>query len=130
MKLASIFSTATGDRIAFNKTNIMRRAYQLGRFALAMCRTAAQRHEQLSKWLRRAWQEARDEARAIRLAAEYSASLKASIEARAREAAAVAASYGNDAETIRNALTSETMRDRMNFAAVDRLRGALASLPA
>lgn len=130
MQLVSTFSTATGSRIAFDMAAIMRRAHQLGRFALAMCRTAAERHAQLSIWLRRAWREAHDEARALRFAADYLAGRKASIEAAAREAAAIAASYGNDAETIRNAITSETMRDRMNFAAVDRLKSALASLTA
>lgn len=129
MQLVSDFSPAT-SRATFDKAAIMRRAYQLGRFALAMCRTPAERNEQRSRWLSRAWQEARDEAAALRSAAEYSASLKAGIEARAREAAAVAASYGNDAQAIRNAITSESMRDRMNFAAVARLETALASLNA
>ena len=48
----------------------MRRAHHEGRFARQMCRTAAERHASLSPWLKRAWLDAKREARDLLQARE------------------------------------------------------------
>lgn len=126
MALAAQNSTG----ITFNKAAIMRRAFQHARFALMICHTAAQRNEQRSRALRKAWAEAKGEAHRLRQDAEQEAHTRAALAARAAESVKLAASFGNDAAAIRQAIASENYRDRLNFAAVDRLQAALAIIGA
>lgn len=111
--------------ITFNKAAIMRRAFHHARFALMICHTAAQRNEQRSRALRKAWAEAKSEAYTLRQRGEQEARTLADLAARAAESVKLAASFGNDAAAIRQAIASENYRDRVNFAAVDRLQAAL-----
>ncbi|RXT46097.1 hypothetical protein B6S44_24970 [Bosea sp. Tri-44] len=126
MALAAQNSTG----IVFEKAAIMRRAFQHARFALMICHTAAQRNEQRSRALRKAWAEAKSEAYTLRQRAEQEARTRAALAARAVESARLAASFGNDAAAIQQAIASEHYRDRMNFAAVDRLHTALNQIGA
>jgi predicted amino acid dehydrogenase len=121
------FHNANGP--AFNKAAIMGWAHREGRFALRMCRTLAERRQQLSLWLRKAWATAKAKAAELLRAAERTVATRADLAARAAQADALAASYGS-ADASRQAITSEHYRDRMNFAAVDRLEAALSSLNA
>jgi uncharacterized protein (UPF0335 family) len=125
-----LLTTLTADRLAFDKAAIMRHAHHEGRFALAACRTIAERRRQLSIWLRKAWAVAKGEASELRQRAEREADVRAALAQRARDAIVLAASYGNDAAAIRQAIASEHYRDRMNFAAVDRLQAALNQIGA
>lgn len=126
----SLVSNMNG-RIAFDKAAIMRRAHHEGRFALAMCRTVAERRQQLSLWLRKAWALAKSEARDLIRAAEIEAGyVWAALAERAREAVALAASFGNDADTIRREIDREHYRQHFNPARIDALRGALATIGA
>lgn len=118
-------ATSSAGRIAFDKAAIMRRAHHEGRFALAACRTIAERRRQLSIWLRKAWTVAKGEASELRQRAERETEVRAALAERARDAVALASSYGNDAAAIGQAIASEHYRERMNFAAVDRLQAAL-----
>jgi hypothetical protein len=117
----------TSDQIAFDKGAIMRRAHHEGRFALRMRRTIAQRRAQLSHWLKRAWKEAKREAAALLVRIEQAAQLRIALAERARQSVALVASYGG-AEGIRQAIASEQMRDRMDFAAIAKLEAALATI--
>jgi hypothetical protein len=123
-----LLSFSTSDRIFFNKSAIMRRAFQLGRYALQLCHSAADRNRQRSRWLTRAWAEAKSEARDIARRMERDAGMRLRMAERARENAALAASFGNDPTAIKNAILRETMRDRMNFTAVARLEAALVAI--
>jgi hypothetical protein len=115
--------------IAFDKAAIMRRACAEGRFALRMCRTIAERRQQLSHWLRKAWKLAKGEAAALRRRAEdEGASLRALI-ARAAEAVALVAAHGG-AEGIRQAIEAEHYRQHFNGARIETLRAALSSIGA
>lgn len=78
----------------------------------------------------KAWAQAKSKAFNLNLRMEIDATSLRDLTARAGEAVPLPGRYGNDAEAIRQDITSETMRDRKNSAAVDRLEGALASLPA
>ncbi len=118
-------ATLTAGRIAFDKAAIMRRAFLHIRFALQLCHTDAQRNEQRARGLRKAWREAKAEAYTLRQRAEQEDRTRAALAARAAESAKLAASFGNDAAAIRQAIASENYRDRVNFAAVDRLQAAL-----
>jgi hypothetical protein len=118
----------SAGRIAFDKSAIMRRVYDAGRFAFAACRTLAERREQLSRWLRKVWREAKAEATSIARRIEADAAVRRDLAARAAEAVALAGRYGNDADAIRQAIASESYRERMNFVAVDRLQAALATV--
>lgn len=118
------------DRIVFDKAAIMRRAFQHARFALMICHTAAQRNEQRSRALRKAWAEAKSEAYTLRQRAEQEVRTRAALAARAAESAKVAAQFGNSAAAIRLAIASENYRDRVSFAAVDRLHAALNQIGA
>lgn len=118
-------ATFTIGRIAFDKAAIMRRAFQHARFALMICHTAAQRNEQRSRALRKAWAEAKSDAYTLRQRAEQEARTRADLAARAVESVKLAASFGNDTAAIRQAIASENYRDRVSFAAVDRLQAAL-----
>lgn len=126
--------SANGSRIAFDKAAIMRRAYQLGRFALQLCRArrepAAERNRMLSRFLTKAWAEAKAEARELARRIERDAETHAFLAERAKANAALAATFGNDRTAIETAIAGEHMRDRMNFAAVDRLHAALNHLGA
>lgn len=115
----------SAGRIVFDKAAIMRRAFQHARFALMICHTAAQRNEQRSRALRKAWAEAKSEAYTLRQRAEQEARTRADLAARAVESAKLAGTFNNDASAIRQAIASEKYRDRLNFAAVDRLQAAL-----
>jgi hypothetical protein len=123
-------ATLASNRITFDKAAIMRRAFQHARFALMICHTAAQRNEQRSRALRRAWAEAKAEAYTLRQRAEQEARTRAALAERAADNVKLAASFGNDAAAIRQAIASENYRDRVNFAAVDRLQAALNHLGA
>jgi hypothetical protein len=114
--------------ITFDKAAIMRRAFLHIRFALQLCHTDAQRNDQRARGLRKAWAEAKREACTLRQRAEQEVRTLAALAARAVESAKVAASYGNDAAAIRQAIMSENYRDRVNFAAVDRLQAALGHI--
>jgi hypothetical protein len=127
---APLASLSTGNRIAFDKGAIMRRAYDAGRFALAACRTAADRRAQMSRWLRKAWQEAKAQAAAVLAAARHQADVQAALAQRAREAAAVAAQFGNDAVALRFEIEREHRRQHFQPARIDALRVALASMGA
>lgn len=116
--------------ITFDKAAIMRRAFQHARFALMICHTAAHRNEQRSRALRKAWAEAKSEAYTLRQRAEQDARTRAALAARAVESAKLAAAFGNSAAGIRQAIASENYRDRVNFAAVDRLQAALTHIGA
>jgi hypothetical protein len=120
--------TTADDRTAFNMAAIMRRAFQLGRFALQLCRSVAERNQQRSRWLKKAWAEAKSEVREFARHRERDAQMRAMLAASARESAALAASLGNNAIAIQNALQREMMRDHMNFAAVARLEAALVAI--
>lgn len=119
------FATLTAGRPTFDKSAVMHRSFQHARFALQLCHTAAQRNEQRSRALRKAWAEAKGEAYTLRQRAEQEARTRADLAARAVESAKVAAQFGNSAASIRQAIVSENYRDRVNFAAVDRLQAAL-----
>lgn len=125
-----LIATLTSSRITFNKSALMRRAYEHARLALKLCRTAEARNEQRSRALRKAWAEAKREASALIDQAEQEARTRAALAARAAEAVALAASYGRDADAIHQAIASEHSRDRLNFARVDRLTAALSSIGA
>jgi len=121
-------ATLASGRITFDKAAIMRRAFHHARFALMICHTAAQRNEQRSRALRKAWSEAKAEAYTLRQRAEQEARTRADLAARAVESAKVAAQFANSAAAIRQAIASENYRDHVNFAAVDRLQAALNHL--
>lgn len=121
MSLANLIA----DRITFDKAAIMRRAFEHARFALMISHTAAQRNEQRSRALRKAWAEAKSEAYTLRQRSEQEGRTRADLAARAVESAKLAASFGNDAAALRQAIASENYRDHVNFAAVDRLQAAL-----
>lgn len=123
MRLATLIA----DRIAFDKGAIMRRAHHEGRFALRMCRTVAQRRAQISHWLKLAWKEAKREAAALVARIEQAAQLRIALAERARQSVALVASYGG-AEGVRQAIASEQMRDRMDFATIAKLEAALAAV--
>lgn len=123
-------TTRSAGRLTFDKAAIMRRAFQHARFALMICHTAAQRNGQRSRALRKAWAEAKSEAYTLRQPAEQDARTRAALAARAAESAKVAAQFGNSAAAIRLAIASENYRDRVNFAAVDRLQAALNAIAA
>lgn len=122
-----LLTSQADGRNAFNMSAIMRRAFQLGRFALQLCRTVAERNLQRSRWLKKAWAEAKSEAREFARKKVLDAEMRAALAASARDSAALAASLGNNPIAIRDALLRETTRDRMNFAAVARLEGALVA---
>lgn len=115
-----------GDRPIFVRASIMMRAHELGWFALAMCRTAKDRDQQRSRWLKRAWAEAMREFRERVTQRNRAAEHRLAFAADLPETIAVAARYGDDRCRIEQALASETMRDRMNFAVVAQLETALA----
>ncbi len=115
------------DRIRFDHAAIMRRAHGQGRFALRMCRTVAARRQQLSHWLRKAWQAAKAEAADLLRRAERDAAVRRDLAARAAAAVTLAASYGS-AEAIRREIEAENYRQHFNAARVADLRDALATL--
>lgn len=116
--------------ITFDKAAIMRRAFQHARFALQLCRTPEARNEQRSRALRKAWAEAKREASALIDLAAQEARTRAALAARAAESASLAAQFGNGAAAIRQAIASEHYRERINFAAIDRLQAALNQIGA
>jgi hypothetical protein len=120
--------TAADGRTIFNMSAIMRRAFQLGRFALQLCRSTLERNRQRSHWLKRAWAEAKREVAEFARRQAREAEVRIALAASARESAALAASLGNNPLAIQNALLRETMRDRMNFPAVARLEAALVAI--
>lgn len=115
------------DRITFDRAAIMRRAHTEGRFALAICRTMTARRQQLSHWLRKAWQAAKAEAADLLRRAERDAAVRRDLAARAAAAVALAASYGS-AEAIRQEIEAENYRQHFNFARIADLQDALATL--
>lgn len=125
-----LLASLTAGRIAFNKADIMRRAYHEGRFALRMCQNIMERRAQLSIWLRKAWAAAKAEAFELRRAQERAAAVAAFTAQAEREAAALACSFYNDANAIRWEIQREHYRQHFNGARIDALRGALASIGA
>lgn len=128
MSLAAL----SAGRIAFDKPAIMRRAAEHARFALQLWRArrepASERNRILSRTLTKAWAEAKRDARDLARRIESDTIWQRDLAARAAEAVALAGRYGNDADAIRQAIASESYRERMNFAAVDRLNAALATV--
>jgi hypothetical protein len=124
---------ASHHGVAYDKAAIMRRAYQHGRFALQLSRArrepAAERFRIPSRALTKAWAEAKQEAVSLRRHAEQAEASRAALAERARESVALASHYGST-DAIREAIQSEHYRDRMNFAAVDRLEAALSHIGA
>lgn len=124
---------ASHHGVTFDKAAIMRRAYQHGRFALQLSRArrepASERNRMLSRFLTKAWAEAKAEARDIVRSVERQAETRAFLAERAKANAAIVAQHGG-AEGLRQAIESERYRQHMNFAAVDRLQAALASIGA
>lgn len=125
----SLASLTVHGRPAFDKGAIMRRAHEAGRFALAACRTAAERRAQMSRWLRKAWQEAKAQAYRVEQDAKEALRIRAVAAVDAARSAALAASYGSRA-AVETALASEHMRDHADFRAIDRLSAALATFGA
>lgn len=125
-----LLATLSAGRIAFSKAAIMRWAYREGRFAFAMCRNIRQRREQLSNWLRKAWVAAKAEAYELRGNEERAAAVAAFTADAQREAAALAASFQNDADAIRWEIQREYYRQHFDSARFDALSGALASIGA
>lgn len=123
-------ATLAAGRVAFNLSAIMRRAHHEGRFARQMCRTAAEGHASLSRWLKRAWLDAKREARDLLQAEERAVYARQVMAVANANSATLAARYGNSPDMIRSAIASEGMCDRMDFAAVARLETALSSLGA
>lgn len=127
MQQTAPLSSLSAGRASYNLSAIMRRAHHEGRFALSMCRTLAQRRAQLSRWLTLAWVEAKREAAALTAQAEQAAQIRTTLAERARQSVALVASYGG-AEGVRQAIASEQMRDRMDFAALAKLETALSAV--
>lgn len=123
-------ATLTSDRIAFNKAAVMAWAYREGRFAFRMSRNITERRQQLSNWLRKAWAAAKMEAAMLIDAARREVEARAHLAQRAREAVALAAQFGNDADALRFEIEREHYRQHFNGARIDALRGALASIGA
>lgn len=128
----SLASLQADGRIAFHKGAIMRRAYEIGRFALQLGRArrepASEINRTLSQSLTKAWAEAKREAAMLIDAARREVEARVHLAQRAREAAALAAQFGNDPETIRFEIQREHYRQHFNGARIDALRGALASI--
>ena len=125
-----ILATLINDRPVFHKAAVMARVYREGRFAFRMCRTLADRRQQLSLWMRKAWAAAKREAMMLADAARREAEARAALALRAREAVALAAQFRNDPEAIRFEIEREHYRQHFNGARIDALRGALASIGA
>ncbi len=122
-----LLTSLADGRNTFNMSAIMRRAFQLGRYALQLCHTVAERNRQRSDWLKKAWAEAKSQVREFARQRVLDTEMRTALAASARDSAALAASLGNNPIAIRDALLRETMRDRMNFAAVARLEGAFVA---
>jgi hypothetical protein len=126
--------SSTPGRIAFDKAAIMRRAYEIGRHALRLSRArrapAAERNAMLSRFLSKAWAEAKAEVRDLARRAERNAADRLAPAERARENAALAATFGNDRTAIRWEIERENYRQHFNPARIDALRGALSSIGA
>ncbi len=116
----------SGDRPIFVRAGIMSLAHEFGRFALAICRTAPERNQQRSRWLKRAWAEAMRELKERVTQRDRAAEQRLISAAKLSQTVAVAARFDDDQVRIEQALIRETMRDRMNFAAVAQLEAALA----
>lgn len=126
MSLANLIA----DRTTYDKSAIMRRAFQHARFALQLCRTPEARNDQRSRALRKAWAEAKREASVLIERADEEARTRAALAARAAESASLAAQFGNGAAAIRQAIASEHYRERVNFARIDQLTVALNQIGA
>ena len=123
-------ATLINDRPVFHKAAVMAWVYQEGRFAFRMCRTLADRRQQLSLWMRKAWAAAKRETMMLADAARREVEARAALVQRAREAVALAAQFRNDPEAIRFEIEREHYRQHFNGARIDALRGALASIGA
>lgn len=127
-------STICTGRPHFNKGAIMRRAAYHARFALVLVKArkegAAARYTALSRARRKAWSAAKLEAAELTRRDQLDVATRARLADAARANAALAAKYGNSRPLILQAIESERMRDRMDFAAIDRLRAALTTIGA
>ena len=121
-------ATLINDRPVFHKAAVMAWVYREGRFAFRMCRTLADRRQQLSLWMRKAWAAAKREAAMLMDAARREIEARAALAQRAREAVALAAQFRNDPEAIRFEIEREHYRQHFNGARIDALRGALVSI--
>lgn len=112
----------------------MRRAAYHAKFALGLVKArkegSAARFAALSRALKKAWAEAKMEAAELARRAQLDIATRARLAEAARANAALAAEYGNSRPMILQAIESERMRDRMDFAAIDQLRAALTSIGA
>lgn len=134
MQSQSTLSTVVpSGRIAFDLSGIMRHAHHEARFALGLSRArrepVATRRAIFGRFLAKAWAAAKAEVAALARQAKQAAAIKNMLAERARQSVALVASYGG-AEGVRQAIASEHMRDRMNFAAVAKLETALANIGA
>lgn len=118
------------NRLIFYRRGILRYAMGLARMALRQARDHAERSELLSRCLKRGWADAKAQLAGYQRARDWVATRQdEGIRSAARRAALQdAIRFGSDADRIRAALLSETMRDRMDFAAVARLEAALAAV--
>lgn len=121
------------NRIAFDKAAIMRHAHEGARLALQLSRArhepAATRRAIFARFLTKAWAAAKAEAATLLRQIEHAAAVRLMLAERARQSVALVASYGG-AEGVRQAIASEHMRDRMNFASVAKLEAAISSVGA
>lgn len=122
-------ATFLDGRVAFNLAAIMCRAHAEGRFALAMCRSLAERRASFSRWLTKAWAIAKREAADLRRHAEEAAATRRALAARAAKAVALVASHGG-AEGVWQAIEAEHYRQHFDGQRVTELRNALAILGA
>lgn len=122
---APLATLSTDGRVSFDLAAIMRRAHAEGRFALAMCRTVAERRASFSRWLTKAWAIAKREAAELVRHAEAAAATRRAMAARAAEAVALVAAHGG-AEGIRQAIEAEHYRQHFNGQRIETLRAALS----
>lgn len=125
MNLATL---SINNLIAFNKAAVMAWAYREGRFAFHMCRTLADRRQQLSLWMRKACAASKREAMMLTDAARREVEARAALAQRAREAVALAAQFRNDPEGIRFEIKREHYRQHFYGARIEALCGALSSI--
>jgi hypothetical protein len=86
----------------------------------------AARRAIFARFLRQAWADAKAEAASLIRQAEHAAAIKTMLAERARQSVALVASYGGT-EGVCQAISSEYMRDRMDFAAIATLEAALSA---
>ena len=129
----ALSTTLPSGRIVFSLSAIMKHAHHEARFALDLSRarreTVATRRAIFGRFLSKAWAAAKAEAASLARQAEQAAATRIMLAERARQSVALAARHGGS-QGIRQAIASEHMRDRMDFATVAKLETALSSVGA